>query len=238
MSQADQANLNFARKVWANLRLGQEFYPAKRFGTPSKWGKIYVTEGNKILKITKWNPNSQHEMNIAKIAGKANAGPRIYNTRKHVANGTNWSVITMDKIQNPKSLYNSINNGTITNFKQVEQVVNRLHRAGIHHGNLHGDNILVYLNKNGKIKLLPINFGASVYNSSIRNMNSAVKFATNSARGVRSYKTPNGRTAYAQPGRYQGMLSNFNEFRALKAYFNETRALKKPSGCFGKFCRK
>ena len=70
-----------ARKLHAKLGLAQEFWPVARFGAPSVYGKIFLTAGNKIMKVTAWSKNSQREMRISKIASNANVGPRVYNTR-------------------------------------------------------------------------------------------------------------------------------------------------------------
>lgn len=228
-----QSELNFALQVYKTLGLHPIFAPTKRFGAASKHGLIFNTVGHKIIKIGNWTKNSQYEMNVAKRAGNAGLGPRVYNTRKFTNLGKNWAVMTMDKVPNPKTLYNAINNGTVTNFKLIQNVYNSLHRAGIHHGNLHGYNILVFINKNGQKKLLPINFGTAVYNKRIKNTKTAVNIAT---QNTRSYKTNGGGTAYIRPERAQPFRANNEELKALKKYFN--KYVVKKTGCFGKFCRR
>jgi serine/threonine protein kinase len=228
MSEANAQNLNRARKIWSALKLNQLSYPMKRFGSPSAYGQIYQTSGNRLLKISNWSKNSAREMNIARRAGQANVGPKVYNTRKVVHGGKTYAVMHMEKIPNSKSLYNAINNGTITNFRQVFNAVSKMHKAGIHHGNLHGGNILVYKNANGTLKLVPINFGASKYHRKIKNVGSAVKYAIEK-RGWRGKSVIAGRNqagpAYARPGREQLIRSNNNMLRNLKRYFNEVKEL-------------
>jgi tRNA A-37 threonylcarbamoyl transferase component Bud32 len=220
-------DLNFARSIWSSLNLGANFYPKARFGNKSAYGKVYTTTANKLIKISPWSKNSAREMNIAKRAGAANVGPKVYNTRKISHKKQTWAVMTMDKVPNAKSLYNAINNGNITNFRVIWNVVAKMHRAGIHHGNLHGYNILVYKNANGTLKLVPIDFGAAKYHPKITNMSSAVKMAIQK-RGWRGGSVIRGRNAagpgYARPGREQLVRSNNNMLRNLKRYFNEVTA--------------
>ena len=82
MTEANAQNLNRARRIWQMLKLDQLSYPMKRFGEPSAYGQIYLTSGNRLLKISNWSKNSAREMNIARRAGQANVGPKVYNTRK------------------------------------------------------------------------------------------------------------------------------------------------------------
>lgn len=228
MSNANAQNLNRARQIWSALKLDQLSYPLRRFGEKSAYGQIYRTSGNRLLKISKWSKNSAREMNIAKRAGQANVGPKVYNTRKVVHGGITYAVMHMEKVPNSKSLYKAINNGTITNFQQVHNIVSKMHRAGIHHGNLHGNNILVYKNANGTLKLVPINFGASKYHRKIKNIGSAVKYAIEK-RGWRGGSVIAGRNeagpGYARPGREQLVRSNNNMLKNLKRYFNEVKEL-------------
>ena len=165
-------------------------------------------------------------MKIAKIAGQANVGPKVWNTRKY----QNKAVMTMNKVPGAKSLYNAIDNGTITNFRNVEAIIQRMHRAGIHHGNLHGDNILVYKNSNGKIRLAAINFGASKYHRGIKNARSAVRYALEkrgwrggSVNVTNKYMGYTGPALYQRPGRNQVIRSNEEMLRNLKTYFNTKR---------------
>lgn len=227
-----------ARHLWARLALGPQFHPVRRFGNASAYGKIFHTSGNKLMKLMVWSPNSEREMRIAKIAGNKNVGPRVYNTRiwkpKNLGDyailqnvfpkrkSDKVAVITMDKIPRAKSLYNAINNGNITNFGQIENVVRRMHAAGIHHGNLHGGNILVYVTNSGNLKLVPINFGASKYNKRITNASSAVRYATQvgGLRGTGTVHRVQGFTVYKRPGREQPVRSNENMLKNLRKYFN------------------
>jgi len=229
MSEANAQNLNRARQIWSALKLDQLSYPMKRFGEKSAYGQIYQTSGNRLLKISNWSANSAREMNIARRAGQANVGPKVYNTRKVKHGGKTYAVMHMDKVPNAKSLYNAINNGNITNFRQVFNAVSKMHRAGIHHGNLHGGNILVYKNKNGTLKLVPIDFGAAKYHRKIKNIGSAVKYAIEK-RGWRGGSVIAGRNeagpGYSRPGREQLVRSNNNMLRNLKRYFNSRNERK------------
>ena len=179
------------------------------------------------MKISRWGANSAREMRIAKIAGNANVGPKVWNTRKWKADGKTYAVMVMNKVPRAKSLYNAINNGTITNFQQVRNMVAKMHAAGIHHGNMHGENILVYVANNGSLKLVPINFGAAKYHPKIRNANSAVAMAIHS-RGWRGGSVPvrnqHGNTWYRRPGREQPIRSNKNMLEYLQVVFNNARS--------------
>jgi tRNA A-37 threonylcarbamoyl transferase component Bud32 len=223
---ANAQDLNSARRIWADLKLGQEFYPMSRFGEASAFGRVYRTNGKKLMKISLWSKNSAREMSIAKRAGNANIGPKVYNTRKHTGRGGTSAVMTMNEVPKAKSLYNSINNGNITNFRQISNAVARMHQAGIHHGNLHGGNVLVYKNANGTLKLVFIDFGASKYHHKIKNVGTAVKRAIES-RGWRGGSVVAARNtagpAYSRPGRAQLVRSNNNMLRNLKLYFNTRR---------------
>jgi len=224
---ANAQDLNSARRVWSDLNLGAEFYPMSRFGAKSAFGRVYRTNGKKLMKISPWSMNSAREMSIAKKAGNANIGPKVYNTRKHTSRGKTSAVMTMNEVPNAKSLYNAINNGNVTNFRQIFNAVSKMHRAGIHHGNLHGGNILVYKNANGTLKLAFIDFGASKYSRGITNMGTAVKRAIE-RRGWRGGSVVAARNnagpAYSRPGRTQLVRSNNNMLTNLKLYFNKRRS--------------
>ena len=228
-----------ARKLWSKLGLRQEFYPMHLFGSHSAYGRIFLTSGNKIMKVSAWSKNSKREMKVSKAAGNANIGPRVYNTRiwkpnpKNAADmnilteiarrkGDALAVMTMDRVPRAKTLYNAINNGNIKNFKIIENIVSRMHAAGIHHGNLHGENILVYMNNSGKLRLVPINFGAGKYHRGIKNTASAVRYATQKGglRGVGTSVVRNNLTWYKRPGREQPVRSNAEMLEALRRYFS------------------
>lgn len=225
---SNNINVRNAQEVWRKLRLGFPFMPMKRVGNASAFGEIYRTHGNKLMKITKWTRNSEREMKIAKIAGAKNIGPRVYNTRVIQHGRHKLAVMTMNEVPRAISLYSAINQGLITNFKQVENVVAKMHAAGIHHGNLHGGNILVYMANNGSLRLVPINFGASKYHRGIKNSNSATKFAIEK-RGWRGGSVMRGRNSgqvpmYQRPGRNQPIRPNANMLRSLKLYYNSVKA--------------
>lgn len=216
------SNVREAQTIHRNLKLHQDFWPTNKFGEISRFGKIYKTSGNKLMKISNWTRNSEREMRIAKIAGNARVGPKVYNTRTYTLGTKKMAVITMNKIPGAKSLYNAIDNGNVTNFKNVENIVGTMHRAGIHHGNLHGGNILVYKNFYGKLRMVPIDFGAAKFHPKIQNTRSAVQYAIEK-RGWRGGSTPfksGNFTAYKRPGRNQPVRSNENMMRHLKEYFN------------------
>ena len=233
-----RTELDHARALWKALQLPNAFYPVRRFGNPSAYGKIYISNNNKLMKITAWTKNSQREMKISKIASNKNIGPKVYHTRTwsprarnaheyatlrtFAPKGTKLSIITMNLIPRSQSVYNAINNGVITNFKPIENMVKRMHAAGIHHGNLHGGNILVYVNNSGQLKFVPIDFGASKYHPKITNTASAVRRATQMCgfRGPGKKSVIQGFTCYARPGREQLVRSNQNMLNNLRHYFN------------------
>lgn len=214
-----------AMKVWSNLGLDNRFRPVAHYGEPTGHGEIYRTLGNKIMKISKWSKNSKREMHIAKKAGNSNIGPKVWNTRKYSANGKELAVMTMNLVPDSKNLYNAIVNGNIPNFKHISNAINRMHAAGIHHGNLHGGNILVYVGDNGRVRIIPIDFGTSKYHRGIKNTQSAVHYAIE-RRGWRGgsvvWRTGNnGISTYRRPGRNQAITSNANMIRHLRSYFNK-----------------
>lgn len=231
-------DLQAAVDLWRKLRLGPQFFPVRRFGEASAYGKIYHTNGNKLMKIMAWSKNSQREMKIAKIAGNANVGPKVYNTRVWYPSNLSENailgnlfpnrkynkvaVITMNKVPRAKSLYNAINNGTITNFSKVENAIKRMHAAGIHHGNLHGGNILVYVTNSGNLKFVPINFGASKHNTRITNTSSAVRYAIKNpgSSGTVTRVNTMHEPEYYRSNRSQPVKSNENMIKHLKEYFN------------------
>lgn len=236
MNNLLKRRLEAARYLWSNLRLDPKFHPVSHFGEPSKWGAVFTTNGNKIMKIVPWSESAEREMRVARIAGNSNVGPKVYNTRvwtppnaasrnaaqnnviKAFTNKNNKTnkvvVITMNKVPRAKPLYNAINNGTIRNFSKVENAIKRMHAAGIHHGNLHGYNILVYLNNSGNVKVVPINFGASNYNKSITNSKTALNYLS---------KMPGQVTHpyYFPQGRRQPTVANEYQIENLRKYFNK-----------------
>lgn len=236
--------LQAAVDLWRKLRLGPTFFPVRRFGEASSYGKIFNTNGNKLMKVMAWSKNAEREMKIAKIAGNANIGPKVYNTRVWFPSSLSENallsnlfpnrkynkvaIITMDKVPRAKSLYNAINNGTITNFSKVENAIKRMHVAGIHHGNLHGGNILVYVTNSGNLKFIPINFGAAKYSKKITNTRSAARYATEVGgwRGLGKKVTHSGQTFFLRPGRNQPIRSNEAMLKHLRNYFNRVQEAK------------
>lgn len=228
--------LNAARMLRVNLGLGPEMEPVSRFGERASHGKVFLTKGGKLMKISGWTKNSERELKIAKRASNTNVGPRVYNTRSwtpqtanHGAilkalapNSNKLAVITMDKVPNAVSVYNAINKGWFkrTNWHIIDNAVRKMHSAGIHHGNLHGGNLLAYKNNSGKIKVIAIDFGASKYSNKIKNNNSAVKQSV--CRGMwRSKQFVNecGLRHYLRPGRNQTVRSNIRMLEYLHKYF-------------------
>lgn len=224
-----------AIKLWSKLKLPANFKPKSKFGIKSKYGTIFETNGNKIMKIMPWSNNAEREMRIAKIAGNKNVGPKVYKTRvwtppsnlddadRDIINSFSnkmrnrkIAVIVMDKIPRAKSLYNAINNGTVKNFSKVENIIKRMHAVGIHHGNLHGNNILVYVTNSGNLKFMPINFGGSNYSRTITNTKSARNYVSKMP-GI----SGNGEPYYFVMGRAQPIISNHNSIRHLREYFTK-----------------
>ena len=204
-------DLNWAKRAAKALGLPE---PIRPFGNASQFGKIFeLSGGRRVMKVMPASNNTAREMKIARIAGNANIGPKVYNTRRY----GNWHVMTMDKVLGATSLANAIREGIVTNFRNVEEALKRLHAAGIHHGNLHGYNILVYKNANGRVRLVPIDFGAATYNQSIRNMNSAVQTAS---RGTNVQRIQ-GINYYTRPGAAQKAKSNRNSLEAIRRLFNK-----------------
>jgi hypothetical protein len=205
-------NLNWAKRAAATLGLPQ---PLRPFGSSSKFGKVFELPGNRIMKVLPASPNTNREIEIARVAGQANIGPKVHNARKY---GNKWHVMVMDKVLGAQSLANAISSGLVKNFANVEAAIQKLHAKGIHHGNLHGDNILVYKNANGRLRYVPINFGAATYNAGqIRNLNSAVQTASRGA----TVKRIQGVNYYTLPGRSQASKSNKNSLEIIRKIINE-----------------
>jgi tRNA A-37 threonylcarbamoyl transferase component Bud32 len=96
-----------------------------------------------------------------------------------------------------------------------------MHAGGIHHGDLHGDNILVeYGQDNKPVRAWVIDFGAAVHHPNIVNVNSAVRIAipptlkseTPSVVGGQSY------SVYRLAGRGQAVVKNSYSVKNLERY--------------------
>lgn len=216
-------NLEWARKAVKNLGLDPRHQPLRNFGTKSAYGKIFELNGGRVMKVMPWGPNAEREMRVARIAGQANIGPKVYNTRQFGS----WAVMTMDKVLNAKTLNNALRTGLVTNFNNVERAISKLHAAGIHHGNLHGDNILVYKNANGRWRFVPINFGAANYNTSVTNIASAVNSVRRKAKGTRRIM---GINHFNINGRTQPVRSNANRLKALRLHYSPRSPVTPPAG--------
>ena len=220
-------NLERAKNIWRELGLPNTFMPVSNFGAKSAYGSVYLTKGNKLLKLTNWTRNSAREFKVAKIASEANVGPRVWHTLKHVKNGKTTAVMAMNKVPNAKSLLSAIRNGNIENLHNVQALIFKMHQAGIHHGNLHLGNILVYKNSTGALKFTIIDYGASKYHPGIYNSRTAVKYAIESRgwRGGSRQCASNafGNPCYRRPGRNQMIRSNRNMEQTLINLFPELR---------------
>jgi len=168
-------------------------------------------------------------MKIAKIASNKGVGPHVYNTRTFYdsTNGRKYAVIAMEQLLNAKSVKQAFNNYTLNNFHNVQAAINAMHREGIHHGNLHFDNILVYKNRSNHWAVLPINFGSAKYNNRIHNANSAVKYAIGNTnwrgRPKSIARMVGNEVLYERPGRKTLVRSNKNALARIKKYFNRKR---------------
>jgi predicted Ser/Thr protein kinase len=203
-------DLNWAKRAAKALGLP---VPVGSFGSRSAFGKVFELPGNKIMKVMPVSVNTKREIQIARIAGNANIGPRVHNVRKY----DDKYIMVMNKVLGARTLTNAIRLGVVKNFANIEAVIKKLHAKGIHHGNLHGDNILVYTNANGRLRLVPIDFGAATYNATqIHNLNSAVRTASRGA----TVKRIQGVNYYTIPGRLQASKSNKNSLELIRKIIN------------------
>jgi predicted Ser/Thr protein kinase len=231
------ASLDAAKKLRKILNLPNSLEPMRPFGANSKWGKIFETRNGKIMKISRLSNNSNREAKIGTIAGKIGVGPKIHNVRTHAArtitdrelyknlfsrnNVRKVQILIMNKVNRAMSFYNSINSSSHPiNWSAVQNVINRMHAGGIHHGDLHGENILVEYGQDGKpIRAWIIDFGTAVHHKNIVNINSAVSIAIPPSLksaipsgGNRSYST------YHVAGVSQPVVKNTYSVGNLKRY--------------------
>ena len=226
-----------ARNIYQKLGLNSKFFPMNRIGGGA-FGNIYKGRNEtKIMKISNMSTNSKSEMSIAKIAGTIGIGPRVYNT--HIINGK--AVITMNYLKNAKTVARAIMNGEITNWKPVQSAINRMHKKGIHHGDLHTGNIIIYTAPDGTRKIAIIDFGAAIFNPKIKNVRSAERialglkyFGRNLARKLPAselakYGAKYNYPLYQVPGRSQVIVKNSNRIKESKEFLRSVLSSRKSS---------
>lgn len=176
--------LKIAQKLHANMKLDNSLYPVSRFGNTSKFGFIFETRNGKIMKISPAGANANREANIARAAGNAGVGPKIHDVRTTHSNlsqelfrGANGlQIVIMNKVKGAKSFYNSVKNKEPVNLRMVKNAIAKMHAAKIHHGNLHGKNILVEYDDTGKpTRVWIIDFGASTISNKVKNLKTTEK---------------------------------------------------------------
>ena len=137
---------------------------------------------NAVLKVADNDPEFENEVKkLKKISNKQNKNfPLIPMYLGHFTIGTKGYIL----MQNAKGVYkNSKNTKQWSYFNMNERknmlnilksTVNRLHKIGIGHGNLHGDNIWVATMNNGSKRIFFTDFGKG-YN--INKMNHVLHYS-------------------------------------------------------------
>lgn len=106
--------------------------------------------------------NIENEATIAKEMGELNIGPKIHDVYYCIKNGLIKYYFVMDYM-NQGSLedYMKKNKLSKANIKQILNKLNKMHKIGILHNDLHDGNILVNKNNKGKLEFFISDFGLS-----------------------------------------------------------------------------
>jgi hypothetical protein len=107
----------------------------------------------------------------------------------------------------------------------VQKAINTMHAAGIHHGDLHGENILIEHDAAGKaVRAWVIDFGASHRNKAITNITSAVRIALAPGTVTRippSLHSGRSYSMYNANGKRQLVVSNKGSVAGLKKHMSD-----------------
>jgi tRNA A-37 threonylcarbamoyl transferase component Bud32 len=120
-----------------------------------KNGKVYSIKQNqqKVLKVSKFTQNSNLEAMLSQKASNSNIGPTIYNTK--IVEG--YQVILQEKMHGTLQEYMNKHTFTMDDYRNIENLVQQLHKLGICHKDLHLKNIMYKL-QNGKTIFKIIDF--------------------------------------------------------------------------------
>ena len=125
-----------------------------------KNGKVYTIkqQPNKVLKVSAVNSKSQDEGTMSQIAGNAGIGPKVYNAR--VIDG--YLVLLQEKMDGTLQEYMQRYDFSSEDYRNIENLVQRLHKLDICHKDLHIKNIM-YKMVNGKPDFKIIDFSRATY---------------------------------------------------------------------------
>jgi tRNA A-37 threonylcarbamoyl transferase component Bud32 len=100
-----------------------------------KNGKVYSIKQNqqKVLKVSKFTQNSNLEAMLSQKASNSNIGPTIYNTK--IVEG--YQVILQEKMHGTLQEYMNKHTFTMDDYRNIENLVQQLHKLGICHKDLH-----------------------------------------------------------------------------------------------------
>ena len=233
-------SLDHARRLHLLLKLPLSNFPMNTFGSNSAYGKVFLTRNGRIMKIAPSNANLAKEVNLGRTAGQAGFGPKIHNFHNYTIKTnadrvmatalfpnvrlTKLGVVIMNKVPRAASYYNAVNSG-MRNWPMVQKAINAMHAAGIHHGDLHGENILIEHDAAGKaVKAWVIDFGASHHNKAITDITSAVRIALAPGTVTRippSLHSGRAYSLYNANGKRQLVVSNKGSVAGLKTHMSD-----------------
>jgi hypothetical protein len=241
MNNHNQMNsLDHARRLHLLLKLPLSNFPMNTFGSNSAYGKVFLTRNGRIMKIAPSNANLAKEVNLGRTAGQAGFGPKIHNFHNYTIKTnadrvmatalfpnvrlTKLGVVIMNKVPHAASYYNAVNSG-MRNWPMVQKAINAMHAAGIHHGDLHGENILIEHDAAGKaVRAWVIDFGTSHHNKAITNITSAVRIALAPGTVTRippSRHSGRAYSLYSANGKRQLVVSNKGSVASLKTHMSD-----------------
>jgi hypothetical protein len=114
----------------------------------------------------------------------------------------------------------------------VQKAINAMHAAGIHHGDLHGENILIEHDAAGKaVRAWVIDFGTSHHNKAITNITSAVRIALAPGTVTRippSLHSGRAYSVYNANGKRQAIVSNKGSVASLKTQMSDAAKQNRP----------
>lgn len=233
-------SLDHARRLHLLLKLPLSNFPMNTFGSNSAYGKVFLTRNGRIMKIAPSNANLAKEVNLGRTAGQAGFGPKIHNFHNYTIKTnadrvmatalfpnvrlTKLGVVIMNKVPHAASYYNAVNSG-MRNWPMVQKAINAMHGAGIHHGDLHGENILIEHDATGKaVRAWVIDFGTSHHNKAITNITSAVRIALAPGTVTRippSRHSGRAYSLYSANGKRQLVVSNKGSVASLKTHMSD-----------------
>lgn len=146
----------------------------KKYACKIQNEKIFNTNNISLFKtkIGKFKDRITNEYSIGKKLGDHKIGPKVYNNVYFYNTETNTitNIIIMEIIEGESLwnyIYNQHNKLTETQKKSLNNIINKLHKLNIYHGDLHLNNIIVQKNKN-KLIFKIIDYGLANYEKDIK----------------------------------------------------------------------